>query len=241
MARRARFALGSAARTAQRARLTPPAAQVLITADGEVAPGEFLEPASGQVVSFDHERQVVTATRAATPEELASGEAEAVRQAVQQHLQGYMAVYAPNGHSAVFARSGVVVVCISSALFNLKNFWTGRLRSRWTVTLAPGGAQLAGALHADVHYFEDGNVQLAARHDATARAAAAEGADATGAAVVAALRAAEDDYFGGLESSFEGMERAALKELRRALPVTRQKFAWEQVQHKLAIELASRK
>jgi capping protein alpha len=214
---------------------------VLITADGEVAPGEFLEPASGQVVSFDHERQVVTATRAATPEELASGEAEAVRQAVQQHLQAYMAVYAPNGHSAVFARGGVVVVCISSALFNLKNFWTGRLRSRWTVTLAPGGAQLAGALQADVHYFEDGNVQLAARHDATARAPAGEGADATGAAVVAALRAAEDDYFGGLESSFEGMERAALKELRRALPVTRQKFAWEQVQHKLAIELASRK
>lgn len=213
---------------------------MLITADAEVAPGEFLEPASGTVVSFDHERQAVTATRPAAPEELAAGEAEAVRQAVQEHLQSYLAVYAPNGHGAVFSRAGCVVVCISSALFNPKNYWTGRVRSRWSAALAPGGAQLSGALHVDVHYFEDGNVQLAGRHEATARAVAAEGADAVGAAVVAALRAAEADYFGGLESSFEGMERAALKELRRALPVTRQKFAWEQVQHKLAVELATK-
>jgi capping protein alpha len=211
---------------------------VLITADAEVAPGEFLEPASGRVVSFDHATQAVTSTRPAAEAELASGDAEALRLAVQEQLRGYMSVYAPNGHSAVYSRGGSVVICISSALFNLKNFWTGRLRSRWAVSA--DGAELAGAVQADVHYFEDGNVQLAARHDATARCAPAEGAEAQGAAIVAALRTAESDYYAGLESSFEGMERAALKELRRALPITQQKFAWEQVQHKLAVELAAK-
>jgi capping protein alpha len=211
---------------------------VLITADAEVGPGEFLEPASGRVVSFDHATQAVTSTRPATEAELASGAAEALRLAVQEQLRGYMSVYAPNGHAAVYSRGGSVVICISSALFNLKNFWTGRLRSRWAVS--GSGAELAGALHADVHYFEDGNVQLAARHDATARCAPAEGAEAQGAAIVAALRAAESDYYAGRETSFEGMERSALKELRRALPITQQKFAWEQVQHKLAIELAAK-
>ena len=212
---------------------------MLITADAELGPGEFLEPASGRVVSFDHATQAVTSSRPATEAELASGPAEALRLAVQEQLRGYMSVYAPNGHSAVYSRGGSVVICISSALFNLKNFWTGRLRSRWAVPMT-SGAELAGALHADVHYFEDGNVQLAARHDATARCAPAEGAEAQGAAIVAALRAAESDYYAGLESSFEGMERSALKELRRALPITQQKFAWEQVQHKLAIELAAK-
>jgi capping protein alpha len=146
-----------------------------------------------------------------------------------------------------------VTVCISSAQFNPKNYWNGRVRARWVATLAPGPAAtraaLAGKLSTDVHYFEEGNVQLATSHDATAVAEAPGGssagdgddvAGALGAAIVASLRTAENDYYGGLEASFDALASRTFKELRRALPVTRSKFPWEQAQHKLAVELATK-
>jgi capping protein alpha len=182
---------------------------------------------------------------------------------VEAALEGYLRdCYAPNGHAAVYGHVGAedgrvrVTVCISSAQFNPKNYWNGRVRARWVATLPAGAgagagadsagairATLAGKLCADVHYFEEGNVQLATSHDATAVAEARGGDDvaaALGGAIVASLRAAEGDYFSGLEASFDALASRTFKELRRALPVTRSKFPWEQAQHKLAVELATK-
>ena len=116
-----------------------------------------------------------------------------------------------------------------------------------------------------VHYFEEGNVQLNTAHECTAEASAAD-AGAFGAAAVAALSKAEGEYYGRLEArcraasallpappltrsaraavcaqeTFDTMNEGTFKELRRMLPVTRAKFPWEQVQHKLAVELATK-
>lgn len=42
------------------------------------------------------------------------------------------------------------------------------------------------------------------------------------------------------QESFDTMSSSTFKELRRALPMNRQKFPWEQVQHKLAMELVAK-
>ena len=48
------------------------------------------------------------------------------------------------------------------------------------------------------------------------------------------------EFHAQLEGAFDTMNEGAFKELRRMLPVTRAKFPWEQVQHKLAVELATK-
>ena len=55
-----------------------------------------------------------------------------------------------------------VIVCISSSKFNPGNYWNGRWRSTWTVTFSPSGGQATvdGKLQVNVHYYEEGNVQL---------------------------------------------------------------------------------
>ncbi len=179
---------------------------------------------------------------------------------MERALEAYLREsYSPNGSGAVYGSVGAdgtvrVTVCISSAHFNPKNFWNGALRSRWVATLpaAAGSnanatsAALSGALSACVHYFEEGNVQLATSHAATSSVTTPAGASeeasvtALGGAIVAALRAAEGDYYAGLEGSFDALAQRTFKELRRALPVTRSKFPWEQAQHKLAVELATK-
>ncbi len=175
---------------------------------------------------------------------------------MERALEAYLREsYSPNGSGAVYGSVGPdgavrVTVCISSAHFNPKNFWNGALRSRWVATLPATpdatSAALSGTLSACVHYFEEGNVQLATSHAATASVTApggaseAESVTALGGAIVAALRAAEGDYYAGLEGSFDALAQRTFKELRRALPVTRSKFPWEQAQHKLAVELATK-
>ena len=43
----------------------------------------------------------------------------------------------------------------------------GKKRSHWTVTVNGSKAQIDGILRIQVHYYEDGNVQLLSKKDAT--------------------------------------------------------------------------
>jgi len=206
----------------------------------------FLEPRTAQAVTVDHARQVVAAVRPATAAETGAPEAEPHRRALESALVTYVsASYAQHGTAAVFATgTGAALsltICLSSASASLKNFWAGAAHSRWEVSTTPGGAALRGHLASTVHYFEDGNVQLATSHCATATAPC-DCADppAFAEAVVAALRATESDYFGGLEATFDALAERSLKELRRALPVTRARFPWENTAAKLAGELRAK-
>ena len=52
-------------------------------------------------------------------------------------------------------------IYIVSNNYNPSNFWAGRWRSVWN--LFP--SSLDGSIHAQVHYYEDGNVQLNSTKD----------------------------------------------------------------------------
>ena len=91
----------------------------------------------------------------------------------------------------------------------------GRWRSAYHLT--PGSGALRGRVHADVHYYEDGNVRLTAAKpmELTAGTTAPE----IGRAIGRADRAYQEELNRGLARLSEG----AFKALRRQLPVTRQK------------------
>ena len=93
-----------------------------------------------------------------------------------------------------------VTVCTSSAKANLRNFWSGRLGSRWRAVYdqSTGTAALSGQLEVAVHYCEAGNVQLKAAHSASTSCQAQDAAS-FGSAVAEAIRRVEGQYFSGLE------------------------------------------
>jgi len=207
--------------------------KVLITKFGEVSGEEYLDTTGKQVVTFDHFKQEVTGTRAAGDAEFNS-ELEPWRTATEKKALEYVANFYDNGAGAVYcSKDGkgniVVTFAISSALFNGTNFYNGRWRSVWTATFAPGkAAQVTGNLRINVHYYEDGNVQLNTNCNKKETVQAAK-PDSFADAFVLAIQKLEGELQGQLGQNYDKMNTSTFKALRRALPITATKIAWPKI------------
>jgi len=204
--------------------------QVLITKYGEITPSEYLDPRGGTVVFFDHIRQEVTGSRAIAGE--LDSSVENFRRAVDDAVASYVAEHYPNGASTVYgshdASGNKLTICISSSRFNSANFWNGRWRSAWTASFKSGGTvTFNGTIKLNVHYYEDGNVQLSSNFTKNTSFAGPADPKAFAEALAKQLFKLEQDYHNSLEQSYSVMGETTFKALRRALPITRQKMQWD--------------
>ena len=63
--------------------------------------------------------------------------------------------------SVFVAPNGMLAVVISYKNLNQNNYWTGGWQSDWATNVGSNGkAELKGRIRLQVHYYEDGNVQL---------------------------------------------------------------------------------
>jgi len=208
--------------------------KVLITKYGEVNPGEYVDPRGGQVIFFDHIRQEVTGSRPISGE--LDSTVEPYRSAFDNAIGHYVAEHYLNGTVTVYGkkegRGFVITVCISSAKFNPNNFWNGRWRGVWTCKLTPGGGaiEISGRLRVNVHYYEDGNVQLTTDTPKTISVNGGNDPKSTAEAAAKAIEKCDADYHNKLELSYNTMGDTTFKALRRVLPITRQKLDWTKIQ-----------
>jgi len=135
-----------------------------------------------------------------------------------------------------------VTCCVSRCNKNLSNYWSGLWRSSWTVEMAEGASsvRLIGAIHAFVHYFEDGNVQL---DDTVSFDDTIEVATGLPSIFVKNVRELESGFMSAMETVYTTMSESVLHGLRRRLPITKVKFDWENkaAVHKLATDLTGTK
>eukprot|EP01098_Paradermamoeba_levis_P000284 TRINITY_DN1028_c0_g1_i1.p1 TRINITY_DN1028_c0_g1~~TRINITY_DN1028_c0_g1_i1.p1 ORF type:complete len:313 (-),score=80.29 TRINITY_DN1028_c0_g1_i1:126-974(-) len=205
--------------------------QILITKFGEVKPNEYVDPRGGLVLSFDHIEQKVIGSRAISGD--LDQDVEPYRAQIDEAVNNYVQEYFQYGaHTVYGSKSGaqhVVTVCISSAKFNPSNFWNGRWRSVWKISFKPGSeVTLEGLLRVNVHYYEDGNVQLSGK--VTPKVSCGGGnAGQTANNVIQAIKKAEQDYHAALESTYATMGDTTFKALRRVLPITKNRLDWERI------------
>lgn len=83
---------------------------------------------------------------------------------------------------------------------------------------------MSSKIHVDVHYYEDGNVSLN-----TTKPVNISISSLSAEAIVSRIATAERDYQETLNRAFVQMAEEAFKNLRRQLPITRQKVEWEKV------------
>jgi len=214
--------------------------EVLISKYGEVSNNEYLDPASKQIVTFDHIKQEITGTKSAGSR--MDSDVEPFRKAFEAQATEYVKDHYEGGGCAVYgSKSGdgqfVITFCISAALFNPNNFYNGRWRSVWTCSFRQGGGNvdLKGNFRINVHYYEDGNVQLNTNTNKTRQVTGSD-PNSIAAAAIKTINAVEGEFHAALDNSYKTMSDTTFKALRRALPVTRVKVDWHKI---LAYKLAN--
>jgi len=125
--------------------------------------------------------------------------------------------------------------------YNPSNFWSGRWRARYTIDLELG--LVNGKVLVNVHYYEQGNVQLQTMHTPSLSLPAPHplpATDQTAFKLLKLIEVQEGEYQQSLVGVYSDMSEKTFKGLRRALPMTRSKMDWDKVLgYKLGAELSA--
>ncbi|XP_057494990.1 F-actin-capping protein subunit alpha-like isoform X2 [Actinidia eriantha] len=183
---------------------------VLVTSFGEIDENEYLDPRTAQVVTVDHVKQVCTEVRPASDEELPSPYIEDYRCALDAEIMKYVNEAYPKAtrHSP-------------------QNFCNGSWRSVWNIEFKDEVQimDVRGIVQVGAHYFEEGNVQLDAKHECK-DSTLFQSPDDSAISLTNIIRHQETEYLAALQASYSNLPDTTFKDLRRKLPVTRTLFPW---------------
>lgn len=100
---------------------------------------------------------------------------------------------------------------------------TGRWRANYVLDLAKG--TLEGSAQVNIHYYEQGNVQLSTSFTASSPLPSTY----SPAAVITLIKKSEASFHAQLSDAYASLADDTFKSLRRALPKTRSKLDWAKI------------
>ncbi|KAI0055312.1 F-actin capping protein, alpha subunit [Artomyces pyxidatus] len=202
----------------------------------------FLDPRSKTSFRFDHISLETSEPEVVEPD----AESEPFRVALESSVLTYLAAHFHDGTASVFAdpqSSTRFIVQIVANKYNPVNFWSGRWRSEYVVDL--DAKTVAGRILLNVHYYEQGNVQLETSHQSSITfppTITPSNPSGSASKLLALIADQERAYQESLSDTYHEMGEKTFKGLRRALPLTRQKLDWDRVLgYKLGAELSASK
>jgi len=197
----------------------------LLTGYSLLPNGRYYNPKTNKSFKYDH----IKHTPYEIQHENITNTNESTRVAVQSQVEEYVKAHYPNGTTSVYSTSPKeIVICIEDHEFQAGNYWGGRWRSHWTVTVNGSKAQIDGILRIQVHYYEDGNVQLLSKKDAT-HELSVESDEKFASELVKLIRTSENEYQSAISDNYVKMSDTTFKALRRQLPMTRTKIDWQKL------------
>jgi len=214
--------------------------KTLLTSHGLMDNGQFYDPSTNKTFSYDpitKKVQDLGISEDSTPSQVKEH-----RNAVDKAIQSYIAIYYPEGVACVYGRSDdsgspMVIVCIEDHKYSPSNFWNGKWRSEWKAVIEGDQASLTGVIKSQVHYYEDGNVQLVSSRECKDTITFSNEENLAD-NLVKSIAKFEHDYQTAVNQNYNDMGDKTFKALRRQLPVTRTKVDWDKIcSYKIGSEL----
>ncbi|KAG6877130.1 hypothetical protein C0993_010082 [Termitomyces sp. T159_Od127] len=187
----------------------------------------FLDPRSMTSFVFNHLSLEASDVQKVEP----NPDSEPFRKALETAVLSYLKSHYLEGVASVFALPDTpnqFIIQIVANKYNAANFCSGRWRSEYVVDLNEN--KVTGKVQVNVHYYEQGNVQLATTHDVSLTlppAVVTSTPSASASKILALIEDEESNYQTSLNETYQEMGEKTFKGLRRALPLTRQKIDWD--------------
>jgi len=197
----------------------------LLTSFSSLDNGRYYNPRNKKSFKYDHIKHVAYDVQT----ESIQSNNEKLRERIQAKVDEYVKSHYPNGTSSVYANAlDEIIICIEDHEFQAGNYWGGRWRSHWNIDVSGSKAQVDGVLRIQVHYYEDGNVQLLSKKDCNFELSV-ESDDKFAAELVKNILSAENEYQSAISDNYVKMSDTTFKALRRQLPMTRTKIDWQKL------------
>ena len=225
----------------------PSGCKTVLCSASEIDATHYTDPTTGAPFGIDHLTLISTiagADECTVPS--SSPNLEHRRVQLHEAVQLYLKEAYPSEDSgaAVCIQRSKLVVTMTGERTNLRNFWSGRITSTWTIESSSTEGQLdlsslsltesnkidvtiVGDMKIHAHYFEDGNVQLQSHKQFPSKNVSILHPESDfGTSIVAHIRACETTLEQGLSDMYVNMNEETFKQMRRLMPVTRNKMEW---------------
>ena len=218
--------------------------QVVLCKAGEIDPTHYVDSKSGLTISMDHLTLVRRFSRvavispiliffqtAASSSDVEYHPDEALephRAAIQKAVNGYVSqrFVTDTAAGGVFSKDGKIAVIIVGEKPNLRNFWSGKWYSSWTLSVEGSTAAVTGEIKVHAHYFEDGNVQMQSTKAIPKKDISFTDSANLASLLTSHIKEAESAYHSGLDEMYGNMDEETFRAMRRIMPITRTKMDW---------------
>jgi capping protein alpha len=192
----------------------------------EVGQDQYFDPHEEIVFQLNHLTLEATPSDAATP--ACDEEVSTLRRALQSKASSYTSTshVTESSGAGVFVKDGNFVIVLSGEKTNLKNFWSGKWTSTWSLKVDGSSAELSGDAKLHVHYFEDGNLQMQSSKNCPASTFSFSSPEKLAEEVFSRIQAFENSLQTGLEDMYNNMNNETFKSLRRIMPISKTKMDW---------------
>ncbi|KAI8333237.1 F-actin-capping protein subunit alpha [Blakeslea trispora] len=187
---------------------------VVLSKHGKIEQDKFLDPRSKKTFKVDHMRLTTSDLEDYTDETAL----ESLRSNVEKECIAYIEDHFPNGVCSVYATESEIAIAIVDNKYNPNNFWNGRWLASWIYNTQSG--ELEGTTKVNVHYYEDGNVQLKADKKASLHVDMKEDHEQLAKEIAKEISSFDKQYQSSMNDSYSDLAENTFKGLRRALPMT---------------------
>jgi capping protein alpha len=201
----------------------------ILSIHGEIDSSHYFDPNNGSIIHYDY---VTSTVSDSSDESIVSNQdssLEMIRSGFQNAISNYVSTkyHCEESAGSVYATNGKIYVVIYGEKTNLRNFWSGKWFSTWTLSMSgPNSAAILGDVKLHAHYFEDGNLQLNNSKVVAEKVINGSSDVDFVSNIIAHISASENSIQQGLEAMYNNMNEETLKAMRRIMPITKTKMEW---------------
>lgn len=217
--------------------VSPSGNRVVLSNQGEIDHSHYIDPVNSSTFEVNHTTHATKEPQSIDETAETDGDGsksvtvtvlESKRSTIQAAVSSYVSsrYVAEDSAGSVYAKDDKITICISGEKSNLRNYWSGKWLSTWTVVVGSSDATVSGTVKINAHYFEDGNLQLDNTKQIASKTIQIASDVELATALINHITTSESAVQSALDEMYTNMNEETFRAMRRVMPIIRTKMEW---------------